>query len=310
MLGDANSTLSLRAESPVRFTSFRSNVTPSRAGVFPMKTQLLLETIHPYRSVRRWIIGVLIALSLFIGLLIVHAQDAAPLAGPDAPAQVANGITATIIQLAIAHPIIGSLLLVLGTLRLCLKPIMTVIRLVVASTPSKTDDQVLDEVEHSWAYTLFLFSLDWLASIKLPAKSPSPAVNKSLSALAVAGLAAALLFAGTACAPLAPGGVYQGDQVLHKAELITTTSYDVIHTYVTWEQENRAALARFPEIKQSADVMRRNAKQWFSTANALHDAYVANPTPENRDALNTALAVLQSALSEAVKYMSTAAATP
>lgn len=123
-------------------------------------------------------------------------------------------------------------------------------------------------------------------------------------------LISALCFFSSGCAPLDPAGVYHGDQVLHKAELTITTSYDVIHTYVTWEKENRAALAAYPEIKTSAEVMRAGAKQWFATANALHDAYAASPTPENRDALATALAVLQTALDEAVKYMAQAAAAP
>lgn len=110
------------------------------------------------------------------------------------------------------------------------------------------------------------------------------------------------------CAPLDPAGIYHGDQALHKAELTITTSYDVIHTYVTWEMENRAALAAYPEIKASADTMRLHAKEWFATAHALRDAYAASPTPGNRDALTTALAVLQTALNEAAKYMTQAAA--
>ena len=219
----------------------------------------------------------------------------------------AVGPADTIIHLAATYPAFATFLILLGTLRLCIKPIMTLARLIAASTPGKADDELLDQVEHSWAYTAFLFALDWLTSIKLPAKSENPAVNKALSSVAILGLLSVFLMFNSGCAPLAPGGVYAGDQILHKSELITTTSYDVIHTYVTWEKENRAALANYPEIKQSADVMRRNAKQWFATANALHDAYAANPTPENGAALTTALAVLQTALNEAVKYMAVAA---
>lgn len=125
--------------------------------------------------------------------------------------------------------------------------------------------------------------------------------------LLVLALIPVLVLGLTACKPLDPAGVYHGDQVLHSSELTITTSYEVIHAYVTWEKDNRAALARWPEIKQSADAMRKNAKQWFATANALHDAYAANPTPENRDALNTAIAVLRAALNEAAGYMAQAA---
>ena len=72
-------------------------------------------------------------------------------------------------------------------------------------------------------------------------------------------------------------------------------------------KENRATLAKWPEIKKGADLMRSHAKQWFSTANALHDAYAANPTPENRDALATGLNVLSTAMSQATQYMAQAA---
>ena len=109
------------------------------------------------------------------------------------------------------------------------------------------------------------------------------------------------------CGTLDPKGVYAGDKVLYDAELAINTSYDLIHTFVTWEKDNRAALAKWPEIKSAANQMRAHAKEWFSTAHALHDAYAANPTETNRESFLAAVAILRTALNEAAGYMARAA---
>lgn len=123
-------------------------------------------------------------------------------------------------------------------------------------------------------------------------------------------LAASLCLLTPGCASLDKAGVYAGDQVLYQAELTTKTSYDVIHTYVAWEESNRALLTKWPAIKESADHMRAGAKQWFATAHALHDAYAANPSDANKAALDRSINVLTTALNEAVKYMALAAQNP
>lgn len=114
-----------------------------------------------------------------------------------------------------------------------------------------------------------------------------------------------LLTMGTisGCRHLDPAGVYQGDQVMYNAELITPTAYDLLHTFVSWEQQNRALITKWPEITRYADFVRLHRKEWFATANRLHDAYKIDPSQVNRDALAAALAVLQSALIEANGYM-------
>lgn len=117
-----------------------------------------------------------------------------------------------------------------------------------------------------------------------------------------------LCFSG--CGTLDKSGVYQGDAVLYQAELATTTAYEVIHTYVSWEHENRAQLAHLPNIRKSADAMRRGAPAWFKTAHALHDAYKTDPSGPNKAALQSILSLLRAALVEAAGYMSTAATLP
>jgi endonuclease IV len=114
------------------------------------------------------------------------------------------------------------------------------------------------------------------------------------------------LVAAPGCRNLATDGVYQNDQFLYQAELSTDTSYQLIHAYVSWESENRDALKQWPEIKASADNMRQNSPQWFASAFALHDAYLANPTPDNQQAYQKAINVLRAALTEASKYMAKA----
>lgn len=119
--------------------------------------------------------------------------------------------------------------------------------------------------------------------------------------------ALALLLSG--CAHLDPEGVYKGDKIIYSAELITPTAFDLLHTFVSWEQKNRTMLTKWPEVTAYADIVRSNANQWFTTANVLHDSYKANPNEENRQSLAMALRIIQAALVQANDYMLKAAQT-
>ena len=57
---------------------------------------------------------------------------------------------------------------IIGTLRLLIKPAMSLIEAVVLITPSKKDDKLPEEIRQSKAYKIVVFVLDWMASIKLP----------------------------------------------------------------------------------------------------------------------------------------------
>lgn len=115
-------------------------------------------------------------------------------------------------------------------------------------------------------------------------------------------VATAFLLLG-GCKSLDPAGVYAGDQLLYKAEVVIPTSYELIHTFVTWERNNRELLTNNPGIKEAADKMRAQSPKWFATAHALRDAYKGDPTPENADALQKILNILRVALAEAQAYM-------
>lgn len=128
------------------------------------------------------------------------AQATNNVAPADASQQIGTGFESVIIQLAQNHPWVVGLIALIGALRLFIKPLMTGIRYYVHSTASDADDVFLDKVEHSFLFTAFLFALDWITSIKLPAKSADEPLNKSLKILLLCSLLSALCFAGTGCA--------------------------------------------------------------------------------------------------------------
>lgn len=112
----------------------------------------------------------------------------------------------------------------------------------------------------------------------------------------------AILLPSAGCkTTLAPEGVYQGDTVLYNAENAIATAHDTFVEFYKWEQQFRAVLP--VEVSRAADFMRLNEKKWITTANAFHDAYVATPTPENKDKLELSINLLQTALREAAAYM-------
>lgn len=102
---------------------------------------------------------------------------------------------------------------------------------------------------------------------------------------------------------LAPGGVYQGDTVLYDIDYSIDMPSAFLHLFVKWEYDNRALLAKKPEITKAADEIRKNAPKWEQTAVAMRDAYKRNPTDDNKSALEASLAVLRQATLEAAKYI-------
>jgi hypothetical protein len=102
---------------------------------------------------------------------------------------------------------------------------------------------------------------------------------------------------------LVPDGIYDGDVALYRAESTIVSSYELMDNFLLWEYENRASMASMPEVKEAADVIRANGEEWIDTAIALVEAYKLNPTKENQINLNQAVAVIQTALTEAAKYM-------
>lgn len=65
-------------------------------------------------------------------------------------------------------PILASIIVIMGTLRMFLKPVFAFMKEIVALTKTTKDDEVVAKVEASAAYKWVMFLVDYLASIKLP----------------------------------------------------------------------------------------------------------------------------------------------
>ncbi|MBI5768747.1 MAG: hypothetical protein HZA93_13195 [Verrucomicrobia bacterium] len=131
------------------------------------------KTIHPIRFVAAVIaIAFVVMLALFV-VQSAHAQAApadstAAIAPAPAPADSSAGVIASFITgLAGSHPWIVTLATIIGALRLVFKPIVSGVEAYVKSTPSSTDDELVEKVEHSAAFKSFAWCLDFFGSIKI-----------------------------------------------------------------------------------------------------------------------------------------------
>ena len=75
-----------------------------------------------------------------------------------------------VLELILQYPTLGSIVAIMGTLRLILKPLVTAVQSYVASTASTRDDEIVEGILGNKYYKAFAYVLDWSASIKLPKK--------------------------------------------------------------------------------------------------------------------------------------------
>lgn len=106
---------------------------------------------------------------------------------------------------------------------------------------------------------------------------------------------------GCKSAQLSQTGPYHGDKILYNADKTISTSYKVMHDFVTWEYNNRNVLPL--QVTQAADAVRANAKKSIDAAIAVRDAYANQPSTEAGHSLDTALNILSASLAEATKLM-------
>jgi hypothetical protein len=64
-------------------------------------------------------------------------------------------------------PVFSTFLAVIGAIRLVVKPVMEAIKTITAATPTKKDDELVNDFFGSKTWKSFLFLLDWLVSVKL-----------------------------------------------------------------------------------------------------------------------------------------------
>lgn len=74
------------------------------------------------------------------------------------------------------YPITATIIGVMGSARLVMKPIMSALRALADSTQTTKDNEMLDKVEGNKIYKAAIFVLDYALSIKRPApKAAAPA---------------------------------------------------------------------------------------------------------------------------------------
>ncbi|MDB6017670.1 MAG: hypothetical protein JWR19_2159 [Pedosphaera sp.] len=90
-------------------------------------------------------------------------------------ADVSNAVTNMIGGLVVKYPWMSTVIFVVGVLRLCMKPIFTIVESVVKSTTSTSDDAVLAKFEGGAIYKWLFWGLDLFASIKTPSAANASA---------------------------------------------------------------------------------------------------------------------------------------
>lgn len=101
------------------------------------------------------------------------------------------------------------------------------------------------------------------------------------------------LLLGGGCATLNPNA----DPVVVNAERTIEVARVTLDAFVRFEFNQRAKCP--PEVQAAAESIRRHAPEWFNRALRLKQAYKLNRNAENKANLLTAVAVLQTAASEA-----------
>ena len=71
-----------------------------------------------------------------------------------------------ILDLLTQHPMLASVLVIIGACRVINKPLFALFHAVVDVTKTEIDNEWLKKVEESKAYKTFLFLIDWLGSVK------------------------------------------------------------------------------------------------------------------------------------------------
>ena len=75
------------------------------------------------------------------------------------------------IELIKEYPWFANLVMIIGTLRVVMKPLFSLIDAVTAATPNKQDDAAWKGVKESKAMSLFIWLIDYVASVKVPKKN-------------------------------------------------------------------------------------------------------------------------------------------
>ena len=75
------------------------------------------------------------------------------------------------IELIKEYPWFANLVMIIGTLRVVMKPLFSLIDAITTATPTKEDDAAWKGVKESKAMGLFIWLIDYVASVKVPKKT-------------------------------------------------------------------------------------------------------------------------------------------
>jgi hypothetical protein len=113
---------------------------------------------------------------------------------------------------------------------------------------------------------------------------------------------AVVLLAGGCKHTLQEGGAYTSPAV-YDAELTIVTSWEILDTCMSWEEQNRAALAKHPEVYRVLDAIRAKAPAAHLRAIRLVDIYNDSLTDVDKSAAERAVVALRQLATEALSVM-------
>lgn len=134
-------------------------------------------------------------------------------------------------------------------------------------------------------------------------KADAPKASGGALTIILAGMLTIGALSMTGCASLAPSSSYDGDKALYIADQTDLAAYKVMHAFVSFEYDNRAALASHPEIKEAADEIRKNAPDWFAKYDKARAVYVNVRSPETLAAFNLAVQKLKDGVTKATNSL-------
>lgn len=125
--------------------------------------------------------------------------------------------------------------------------------------------------------------------------------NKFIKLTAILTLAVASLFIyGCATkANLDPAGAYNGDTYLYNIDETIVNSYNLVDTFLVWEEQNNAYIkVNLPSVFSEANTIRVTTPPYIKTIKLFRDAYVNLKGSTNTAAFATVSNNLQNATSQ------------
>lgn len=101
------------------------------------------------------------------------------------------------------------------------------------------------------------------------------------------------------CSTIQPGN----DPVLINSERVTSLAFTTFDSFFALERQQEVYVkANLPEVHKFANSLRVNAPKYLGSARAATEAYRLNRDAQNKANLKTAIAILQTALSQVQVY--------